>query len=283
MTTRFLTVLFAACLLAHACGGVPKALEDKQPTADEERKAFERAMPRLRDLLYCDKSLYEALDIFAVNDEAVGRAVTEVRAKEYDRALATLRGLKGRGESPEGLSYWLALAAAHRGAGNAEEARDAARHLVSSEETRVSLQAWTVLRELGESPPAKHADDVLGVVVETGLEDGVAVVAGYDDGVARVFFSRGGGVIGDFEPEPVQRAAKELTRTAAPLARSLAAGARQGLPARGRVRITLLTPSGARVAEEDIDRVEEAGHRLYAVYVAARGLFAEVNKTYEAK
>jgi hypothetical protein len=262
---------------------VPKAQDGKQPAADAEQGKLEEAILHVRDLLYCDKSLDEALDIFTENDEAVGRAVADVRAKEYARARATLRGLKGRGESAEDLPYWLALAAAHKGEGNAEEARAAARRPVSSEETRVRLQAWSVLRELGESPPAEQADEVLGVVVEVALDEGVAIIAGYNDGRARLFFSRGGGVIGDSHPEPAQKAAKELTRTAAPLASSLAAGSRQALPANGRVRFTLLTPSCARVAEDDTDRVEESGHRLYEVYAAALGLFAELNKTYEAK
>jgi hypothetical protein len=178
------------------------------------------------------------------------------------------------------LPYWLALAAAHRGAGDAEEARAAARRLVSSEETRVRLQAWTVLRELGETPPAKQADEVLGVVVEVSLDKGVVIIAGYADGVARHFFSRGGGIIGDNMPESVERAAKELTRTAAPLARTMPAGRRQELPARAHVRVTLLTPSGMRVAEVTDGRAEDPKNPLHEVYMAAFRLNEELQKAY---
>lgn len=284
MTKRFLTALFVVCLLAHACGGAPEAQENRPPATDAEQKKLEEGMLHLRDLLYCDQSLEEALDVFAVKDETVGPAVTEVRAKKYDSALAILRGLKGRGESAEDLAYWLALAAAHRGAGNVEEARDAARHSLSSGETRVRLLTWSVLRELGESPPAKQAEEVSGVIVEMGSNDGTAVIAGYDDGRARVFFSHGGGFIAETKPDgPVQQAARELTRTASPLAHSLAPGARRGFAARGRVRVTLLTPSGARVAEEDAVSVEKEGHRLRAVYMVAYRLFTEFNKYSEEK
>lgn len=59
-------------------------------------------------------------------------------------------------------------------------------------ETRVALQAWRGLRDLGQSPPADQARVVRGVVVEVGLERGTDVVAGYADHTAR-YLNQGGG------------------------------------------------------------------------------------------
>ena len=283
MTRRLVTLIFAACLLASppACGA-QKAQDGKQPAGDANQAKLEEGILGLRNLLYGDKTLEETLD-FVSKDDPLNGAASAVRAKDYGGALAALREAKGHGDSDDDLPYWLTLAAAQRGAGNTEEAKAAARHLLSSSETRSRIQAWTVLRELGEAPPAKQADDVLGVVVEISINEGVVIIAGYSDGAARYFFSRGGGVIGDDMPESVKQAAKALTQTAAPLVRTAAAGVRQGLPARTHVRVSLLTPSGIRVAEAAGGSPEDPKHPLHAVYMAAFKLFEEIQKAYKDK
>ena len=285
MTRRLITVIFAASLFAvtPAWARSQKAQEGKRPVPDEKQKALEEAILGVRDLLYGDKTLDEAIGFFVGRDEALGPAVADLRAKDYARALATLRAVKGRPSSDDDLPYWFAVAAAQRGAGNLVEAKAAARHLLSANEMRTHIAAWTVLRELGEGPPASQADDVLGVVVEIALDEGVVIIAGYADGAARYFFSRGGGVIGDNMPESVKRAAKTLTQTAAPLARTLAAGERQELPARTHIRVTLLTPSGMRVGEVADGRAEDPKNSLHEVYMAAYKLFQEIQQTYKNK
>ena len=282
MTRKLTTVIFAACLLALPFSRVGAA-RAQQPAPDANQKKLEEAILGLRDMLYHDRPLEEAAGIIAAHDEAVSPALADMRAKNYGRALATLRAINGRPSSDDDLSYWLALAAAQRGAGNAEEAKAAARHLLSSSEVRSRIQGWTALRELGESPPAKQADEVLGVVFEISLDEGVVIIAGYSDGAARYFFSRGGGVIGDNMPAPVKQAAKALTLTAAPLVRTTAAGVRRGLPARARVRVSILTPSGMRVAEEARGSVEDPKHPLHATYMAAFKLFEEIQKASKDK
>ncbi|HEY0172559.1 MAG TPA: hypothetical protein VGB98_16170 [Pyrinomonadaceae bacterium] len=271
-----------ACLLTPqlACHGMQRAGEAKPPADDVQKKQQEELILGLRNILYCDEPLDEILDRFVDEDDPVHGAVAHLRAKDYARALATLRGLKGHGESS---SYWLALAAAYRGQGKLEEARDAARHLASDTESRVLAQAWTVLRELGEAPPPQKADEVLGVVVEMGYDQGVAIIAGYADGRARFFGSTGAGYIGEGLPEPVQKAARALTQEAAPVVRKLNPGARRGYPTRDRVRITVLTPAGLRVADEESRRLEESAHPLSGVYLAANKLFLELKNNSEKK
>lgn len=285
MTRRLITVILAASLFAATPAWVraQKAQEGKPPATDEKQKALEEAILGLRDLLYGDKTLDEALDFFVRSDKALGSALTDLRAKDYAHALATLRAANGRPSSDDDLSYWLAVAAAQRGAGNLVEAKAAARHLLSAKETRTHIEAWTVLRELGETPPASQAEEVLGVVVELALDEGVVIIAGFSDGAARYFFSRGGGVIGDNMPESVKQAAKSLTQTAAPLARTMATGVRRELPANKHVRVTLLTPSGMHAAEVADDSIRDPKNSLHGVYMAAYKLFQEIQQVYKDK
>jgi hypothetical protein len=273
-------LLLTACLLTSnlACHGAQRAGEAKLPAGDEQKK-HEELILGLRNMLYSDESLDEALDSFVDEDDPVRGAVAHLRAKDYALALATLRGLKGRGESD--VTYWLALAAAYRGQGKLEEARAAARHLVSGTESRVVAQGWTVLRELGEAPGPKQADEVLGVIVEIGFDEGVAIVAGFADGGARFFGSTGAGFIGDGLPEPVQKAARALTQAATPVVPKLKPGARRSFPARDTVRLIVLTPAGLRAADEEAARLEDAAHPLSGVYLAANKLFLELKKSYE--
>lgn len=281
--TRLITpLILMACLLTphSASRGAQQAGQPKPPAGDTQ-KQMEEAILGLRNMLYSDESLDEALDSFLNEEDTVRGAVAQLRAKDYARALATLRGLKGRGESGSDLTYWLALAAAYRGQGQLEEARAAARHLVSSTESRVVAQGWTVLRELGEAPEPKRADEVLGVIVEMGFDKGVAIIAGFADGGARFFGSTGAGYIGDGLPEPVQKAARNLTQAAGPVVPKLKPGARRSYPARGTVRVIVLTPSGLRVAEDEASRLEEAAHPLSRVHLAANLLFMELKKHYE--
>lgn len=282
MTRRLITVIFAALLFATTPAWVraQNAQEGKQAMPDEKQRALEEAMLGARDLLYGDKTLDEAIAFFISKDEALAPALADMRTKDYAHALATLHAVNGRPSSDDDVPYWLAVAAAQRGAGNLVEAKAAARHLLSAKEMRSHIEAWTVLRELGEAPPADQAYDVLGVVVEISIDGGVVIVAGYADGAARYFFSRGGGVIGDDMPEAIKQAAKTLTQTAAPLARTMAAGVRQGLPARMHVRVTLLTPSGMRVGEVADGRAEDPKNQLHEVYMAAYKLFQEIQQTY---
>lgn len=279
MIRILMPLILVACLLTPhlACRAAQRPGESK-PSAGDEKKMMEEAILGLRNMLYSDESLDEALDSFLDEDDPVRSAVTQLRAKDYVRALATLRGLKGHSED---MTYWLALAAAYRGQGKLEEARAAARHLLSEPESRGVAQGWTVLRELGAAPEPKRADEVPGVVVEIGLDEGVAIIAGYADGSARFFGSTGAGYIGAKQPEPVQKAARALTQSATAVVRKLNPGARRDFPTRGKVRVTVLTPAGLRVADEEVGRLEDASHPLSEVYLAANKLFLELKSAYE--
>jgi hypothetical protein len=274
------------CLLAASAlvyFGAERAREAMRPAAEAEGGDDGAVILELRDLLYCDQTLDEGLDAFA-REEELRRAVGQVRAGDYDGALATLGGLEAAGEQPGYLPFWVVTAAAQRGAGRVEEARAAMRRPLSSEEARVRLQAWSILRELGETPPPPpEGREVLGVVVENADFDGVVIIAGYADGVGRLFLSGGGGVIGEPLPEPVQKAAKELVLEGAKVAPGLEPGTRRALPPRGTVLVTLLTPSGPLVVDEEVEHIDQTSHPLHMAFLKAGLLFSELTKVYTEK
>jgi hypothetical protein len=61
-------------------------------------------------------------------------------------------------------------------------------------ESRHYLQAWNELRRLGVKPTAE-AKQLLGVVVEVGLDEGLDLLAAYADGSARYFNFSGAAVV----------------------------------------------------------------------------------------
>lgn len=265
------------CACARQTGGEKGR---KAEGAKAEEGELEKVILVVRNMLYCDQTLDEALQAFDAGENKVLQdASARVKAKDYEGAVKLLLEPKVQGELKSDMAYAFLLASAHRGAGNPEAARGAVRPLLADGESRVVLLAWTILRELGEQPPPASAHDVLGVVVEMGTRDGAAVVAGYADGRARFFTSTGGGLIGESPDEKLVKAAKDLTRTAGPLSRALpAAKAPRSWPDADRVRITLLTAAGNRPTEEATRSVESRGHRLYPTYLAAHMLFSEIRR-----
>ena len=62
-------------------------------------------------------------------------------------------------------------------------------------ESRHYLQAYHFLRALGVNAPPEKTKDVLGVVVEVGMQRGLDLIAAYADRHARYFNYSGAGVV----------------------------------------------------------------------------------------
>ena len=140
-------------------------------------------------------------------------------------------------------------------------------------ESRHYLQAWQVLRELGREPAPAEAKRVLGVVVEVALDKGLDLLAAYADGHARYYNFSGAGVVwerpDDSLDEPVARllsAGQAVTDNIGPWE-----GPRPGVPPKGQVRFSMLTPSGTHFGQATFEAF--AGDPLAAnVLQAATGL-----------
>ena len=98
--------------------------------------------------------------------------------------------------------------------GDEQGAREAVRKILVMPEldTRVCLQAWHTLRELGDHAPQGREKEVLGVVVEIGMPKGLDLVAAYQDHRARYFNYSGAGVLWERRDDSLDGLIDELLR-----------------------------------------------------------------------
>jgi hypothetical protein len=121
---------------------------------------------------------------------------------------------------------------------------------------------------------AAALDEVQGVVVEIGHRGTVIIVAGFKEGTSRLYFGRGGGVLGlkeDFPPETLQ-AARRLVAAAQSVLPHVPKEARREWPQEGSARFALLTPGGVHAVEEAIQTLETGAALLRPVWQAANQL-----------
>jgi hypothetical protein len=111
------------------------------------------------------------------------------------------------------------------------------------EESRVRILACNWLRENGHPVPAH---ELLGVIVEVPLEEGLDVLAAYADGTVRYINQTGKFAVFEGAPDAVAASAKALVETAKPALRqaTLAARGRTPPPGPGHLRIGFLASDG---------------------------------------
>lgn len=116
----------------------------------------------------------------------------------------------------------------------------------ATEESRVRLLAAQWLRANGHQPAAP---DVLGVIIEVPLEEGMDTLAAYADGRVRYIDQNGRTSV--FEGAPSDLAEQARTLVATGIAASAVAKRDKPAyaPAEGRMRITFLAQDGNRMLE----------------------------------
>jgi len=150
---------------------------------------------------------------------------------------------------------WASFARARdlRDSGDLAGARHEMHHILEMPdlETRVFLQAWHNMLELGETPPRDHAKDVLGIVVEVGMPKGLDLVAAYRDHHARYFNYSGAGVLWERRDNSLDSLIDELLQAGTVVAQVIGPWTqpRPPEPKNGNVRINLLTPSGIHLGQ----------------------------------
>lgn len=131
--------------------------------------------------------------------------------------------------------------------GDRDRARAQLRELLAMDAigSRLQLQAWSCLRELGEPPPAAQARAVQGVVVDRGERGAVASIAAYADRTA-VVLQADGEVLQWAQPDCGVDDAIEalLTRASSLLAAGSASGPCDQPPADGHALLSVLTFGG---------------------------------------
>jgi len=148
-----------------------------------------------------------------------------------------------------------------RDAGDVAGAQETVRQIVKMPdlETRVFLQAWHTLRELGDKSPPERAKEVLGVVVEVGMPKGLDLVAAYRDHRARYFNYGGAGVLWERRDDSLDGLIDELLEAGAVVAKAIGpwTQARPPEPKNGVARINLLTPSGLHLGQGPVEALNQ--------------------------
>jgi hypothetical protein len=118
-------------------------------------------------------------------------------------------------------------------------------------ESRIRLQAWHVLRELGEKPPQEKEKEMLGVVVEVGMPKGLDLLAAYADHRARYFNYSGAGILWERPDDSLDSAVDDLLTAGSAVVQEIKPWeqVRPPEPTKGNVRINLLTPSGLHIGQ----------------------------------
>jgi hypothetical protein len=127
-------------------------------------------------------------------------------------------------------------------------------------ESRHYLQAWSGLRELGESPSPGQAKHVYGVVVDVPVESGLDTLAAYEDGTARYINYAGAVIIWEAPDGRLKGPIEKLLSAGQTLARLIGPwdGARPALPP-DLARISLLTPTGLHFGQAPFEAFLQDG------------------------
>jgi hypothetical protein len=122
---------------------------------------------------------------------------------------------------------------------------------MSQLESRINLQAWHLLREIGVEPSPEEAELVFGVVVEVGTPKGTDLVAGYADHRARYWNFSGAGVVWERPDDTLDGLIDDLLQKGSTVAQRIGPWkeCRPAPPSDGNARLNLLTPSGLHFGE----------------------------------
>lgn len=121
-------------------------------------------------------------------------------------------------------------------------------------ESRLRLQAWSLARAAGVTPSDDEASEVLGVVVDMGLEEGLDTLAAFADGSARYLNHSGSAIVWEVPDIAVGERTRALLAAAEaviPVTGPLDAP-RPGPPGEGGAMISVLTPGGLHVGAGSI-------------------------------
>jgi hypothetical protein len=138
--------------------------------------------------------------------------------------------------------------------GHPEAARDALQSVLRMPglESRHYLQAWHYLRDLGVQAPIQIQKELLGVVVEVGMKDGLDLLAAYADHHARYFNYSGKAVIWERPDDTLDPTINRLFSACHNALNSIGGpweNEKPPAPGFGNARINLLTPSGLYVGQ----------------------------------
>ena len=189
------------------------------------------------------------------------------------------------GETTDAMPWGaFILARSHLESGNKSDAIACWRHVLEQAglEPRQYLQAWHFLRQHGEQPSPEVAKQVLAVVVEIAMPEGLDLLAAYPDHSARYYNYSGAGVVWEHPDKSLDAQIHELLAAARQVVTKIGPWEqpRPAPPATGQVRMSFLTPSGLHFGQGPMDallRDPLGGRVIQLATVLMRGLIAKTN------
>lgn len=113
-------------------------------------------------------------------------------------------------------------------------------------ESRHYLQAWYYLRSLGVHPPPQKQKELLGVVIEVGINDGLDLLAAYSDHRARYYNYSGKSIIWERPDASLDPTIDKLFTASQRALNGIGpwTDPRPPAPPRDHARVNFLTPNG---------------------------------------
>ncbi len=148
-------------------------------------------------------------------------------------------------------------------------------------EPRHYLQAWHFLRQFAQQRPrVEQSNDLLGVVIEVGLPQGVDLLAAYADHSALYYNYSGAGVVWEHPDASLDPAIDHLLEASHQVIAQLGVSEqpRPDPPPLGHARVSALTPGGIHCAEgsmAELARDPGAGQVLQSGAALMRELIAK--------
>lgn len=185
------------------------------------------------------------------------------------------------------LEPWASFARARQLA-DSDDTRSAAAALqgvlnMPELESRQYLQAYHFLRALGVNAPPEKTKDVLGVVVEVGMQSGLDLVAAYADRHARYYNYSGAGVVWERPTDMLDVCIDRLLKVGGSVVQKIGLweGVRPPAPQAGHARINLLAPGGLYFGQGPLDSLSKdhlGGPVLAAAFELMQKLIALTKK-----
>ena len=149
-------------------------------------------------------------------------------------------------------------------------------------EPRHYLQAWHFLRQQGVVPAAGIARQILGVVVEVAMPEGLDLLAAYSDCSARYYNYSGKAVVWEHPDSSMDAAIDQLFEAARQVVSRIGPWEKPRLapPPRDQARLSFLTPSGLYFGQAPaaaLARDPLGGHALQMATELMRSLVASDN------
>jgi len=133
--------------------------------------------------------------------------------------------------------------------------------------TRIYLQAWHTLTNLGELPPEPLRGQVQGAVIENHMDHGLDIVAAYADHTARYWNYSGAGIIWETRDPKIDEVIDILLNVGQEIMKRVGIGQRDLLPVppKGNIRIFLMAYDGSCFGEDLYDRLSQDEMGKYAI------------------